>query len=105
MVEDKLVEKIANLVRDELQHHTVGYPPNLRSMTCTVEHFIEHIKPKVKAILSDPTIVEIDPDAELPSRTFYHAGTKQTERDSKYFIRGYKEAQETMLKAGWVKKK
>ena len=51
----------------------------------------------LQAILSDPSIVEIEVGAELPYR--------KLPQETKDFHRGYLVGQRDMLKANWVKKK
>ena len=46
---------------------------------------------------------ELDPDQSLPSRHFITSGLPKDEENCDFMIRGYKEAQETMLKEHWVK--
>ena len=89
-VNGKLVVKIAwelvDLVEDVLNRKTLKPPDNY------IRLHAEAIK---QVVLSDPHIIEYDPDAELPKGHFYKSWQQTI----------YATAQHDMLKAGWVKPK
>jgi len=90
---DELVERIAEITADELKHHI----NKELELTCSPIYFGEHIAPNIKqAILSDPSICEIEVGAELPENPNSEAWD---------YLQHFGVEQYRKLLAGWVKKK
>ena len=82
MVDKKLVEKIVRVIK--------------RETDCDPTYLAKQI---LKAILSDPNIVEIDPDAELPP---YPKDDPEEDALDEGYTLGWIAGTVRMLDAGWV---
>ena len=104
---DKLVEKVAKslfnpkLVELHPSMRWENLPEGIR------QSYLDTAKRIMQAILSDPTIVEIDPDVELPDIRFSPSAVSVYDRNGKPISHAdaARYTQQDMIDAGWVKPK